>query len=46
MVNAAAECHPMKRQGFSIWEAVQQTLVTVCDKFQFVWCNRSGVSYG
>jgi len=46
MVNAAAECNPMERQGSSIWEAGHQTLVTVCDTFHLVWCSQSVVSYG
>jgi len=45
-VNAAAKCDPTERQGSSIWEAASRTLVTVCDKFQLVWCNQSVVSYG
>jgi len=40
MVNAAAECNPMERQGSSILEAARQTLVTVCDKFQLVRCSQ------
>jgi len=46
MVNAAAECDPTKRQGFSVWEAACRTLVTVRDKFQLVQCSQSVVSYG
>jgi len=45
-VNAAAECDPTERQGFSIREAARRTLVTVCDKFQLVRRSQSVVSYG
>jgi len=45
-VNAAAECDPTERQGSSIWEAAHQTLVTMCNKFELVWCSQSVVSYG
>ena len=45
-MNAAAECDPTERQESSIGETARQTLVTVCDKFQLVWCSQSVVSYG
>jgi len=45
-MNAAAECDPTERQGSSICKAVHQTLVTVCDKFQLVWCSQLVLSYG
>ena len=45
MVNAAAVCNPMERQGSSVWEAVHQTLITVCDKLQLVQCSQLVVSY-
>lgn len=35
-LNAAAKCHPMERQEFSIQEVVHQTSVTVGNKFQLV----------
>jgi len=46
MVNVAAKCDPTERQGSSVWEVARGTLVTVCDKFQLVWCSQSVVSYG
>ena len=46
MVNAAAKCDPMERQGSSIQDVVCWMLVTVCDKFQIVRCSQSVVSYG
>jgi hypothetical protein len=44
-VNATAGCNPIKRQGSSLQEAVHRTLVTVCNKFQLVWCSQSVVNY-
>ena len=43
---AAAECDPTERQGSSKWEVACQTSVTVCDKFQLVWCSQSVVRCG
>ena len=42
MVNAAAECDPTERQGFSIRNAMRRTLVTVCDMFQLVQLQSVG----